>query len=252
MTGTVQPAYLHDEHVSHSWHLSMQALLDYDLEHGNRISRKPLNIRARHLIAHNRNFAARLFLDKTDHEWLWFVDTDMGFEPDSVHHLLEVADPVTHPVVGALCFAQMIDSYDGMHGHRFTIVPTMYRIGHTEKGEPSFCYYGDYTDGEVAPVAATGGAFMLIHRTVLEKLRAELATQHPRGDGDHWFDQLYDQAGDMVGEDIAFCARVGALKIPMHVHTGVKTSHHKEVWLSEMDYVLQKMQTITIADWDDE
>src|SRR5262245_58660550 len=111
MTGTVQPAYLHDEHVSHLCVKSLHAMRDYDLEHGNRIARKPLNIRARHLIAHNRNFAARLFLDKTDHEWLWFVDTDMGFEPDSVHRLLEVADSVTAPVVGALCFAQMIDGY---------------------------------------------------------------------------------------------------------------------------------------------
>ena len=242
--GVVQVAYLHDEHVSHSWVASMRALLDYDLDHGRRIERKPLNIRCRHQIAHNRNFAARLFLDKTDHEWLWFVDTDMGFEPDAVHRLLEVADPVSHPVVGGLCFALMETEYDGMGGHRFTIVPTMYRIGTTDTGEASFCYYGDYVDNEVTEVAATGGAFLLIHRTALEKLRAEY--------GDHWFDQLYDRAGDMVGEDIAFCGRLLRAGIVPVVHTGVKTSHHKEIWLSELDYVLQKMTTITIADWPEE
>jgi hypothetical protein len=238
--GVVQVAYLHDENVSHSWVESMRGMWEYDLPHG-RIARKPLNLRCMHHIAHSRNYAARLFLDNTDHEWLFFVDTDMGFEPDAVHRLLEAADPVERPVIGGLCFAYMIDGYDGMGGHRFTIVPTMYRIGESDKGEPAFCYYGDYVDDTVTPVAATGGAFLLIHRTVLEKLRAE--------HGDHWFDQFYDRAGDIVGEDIAFCGRVlKAGMIPV-VHTGVKTTHHKEIWLSEADYVAQKMTTVTIADW---
>jgi hypothetical protein len=120
----------------------------------------------------------------------------------------------------------------------------MYQLGNAQNGEASFCYYGDYTDDAVTRVGGTGGAFLLIHRSVLEKLRAE--------HGDHWFDQLYDHAGDIIGEDIAFCARAGALKIPVHVHTGVKTTHHKDLWVSEEDYVLQKMTTVAIADWDDD
>lgn len=239
--GIVQIAYLHPEHVSHSWHDSMRNTLEYDLEHGGgRIARKPLNIRCGSgRLVPSRNFATTLFLDKTPHEWLFFVDTDMGWEPDAIHRLLEAADLVDRPVVGGLCFALMESQYDGMGGHRFTIVPTMYKLGTTiETGRPSFCYYGPYAEDAVTPVAATGAAFLLIHRSVLEKLRAEY--------GDRWWDQFYDGDGTMVGEDIAFCARLGRAGVPVHVHTGVKTTHHKEIWLAEVDYVQQ--QTVQVVE----
>lgn len=238
LDGIVQIAYLHREQVSHSWAESMRRMWEHDLTLG-RIARKPLNLRCgAGMVAHTRNYGARLFLDKTDHEWLMWVDTDMGFEPDAVHRLLAAADPVERPVVGGLCFAFMEAAYDGMGGWRRTIVPTMYKIGtQKESGEPSFCYYGDYEPDTITQVAATGGAFILIHRSVLEKLRAE--------HGDHWYDMVYDRAGDIVGEDIAFCGRLLKAGIVPVVHTGVQTTHHKEVWLGEMDYILQQAVQLT-------
>jgi len=226
-------AYLHNEHVSHSWVESMRRIRKHDQAAGHRIAEDPLNLRCgAGMVAQTRNYGARLFLDNTDHEWLLWVDTDMGCDPDAVHRLLDVADAADRPVVGALCFAYMEAAYDGMGGWRRTIVPTMYKLGTTvEGGQASFCYFGEYPDDTVVQVAATGGAFLLIHRGVLEKLRAE--------HGDHWFDQMYDRAGDVIGEDIAFCARVLKAGIIPAVHTGVKTTHHKEVWLSEEDYIRQ-------------
>jgi cephalosporin hydroxylase len=236
--GIVQVAYLHNEHVSHSWVESMRRMRKHDRAAGRRIAEDPLNLRCgAGMVAQTRNYGARLFLDKTAHEWLLWIDTDMGFEADAVHRLLDAADAAERPVVGALCFAFMESAYDGMGGWRRTIVPTMYKLGTTvDTGQASFCYYGEYPDDTVVQVAATGGAFLLIHRSVLEKVRAE--------HGDHWFDQLYDHAGDVIGEDIAFCGRVlNAGVIPV-VHTGVKTTHHKEVWLSEGDYMLQQAVTV--------
>jgi cephalosporin hydroxylase len=255
MDGIVQVAYLHRENVSHSWVESMRTILDYDLqravadgadlqravERGYRIARKPLNLRCgAGLVAQIRNYGARLFLDKTEHEWLLFIDTDMGFAPDSVHRLLEeAADPVTRPVVGALCFALMESAYDGMGGWRRTIVPTMYKLGKTkETDEPSFCYYGDYEPDTVCEVAGTGAAFLLIHRGALEKVRAEC--------GDRWFDMMYDRAGDIVGEDIAFCGRLLKAGIIPAVHTGVRTTHHKEIWLAEEDFEIQRAVTVEV------
>lgn len=247
--GMVQIAYLHNEHVSHSWHECCRSMRDYDLqlavaacadlarciEHGYHVARRPLNLRCGSgIVAHVRNYAARLFLDKTDHEWLLCIDTDMGWPVDAVERLLEAADPVERPVVGALCFAAMEAAYDGMGGWRRTIVPTMYKIGKTsaDDPDPSFCYYGPYEPDTVTPVAGTGGAFLLIHRSALEKVRADV--------GDHWFDMMYDRQGDIVGEDFAFCGRLHQVGITPYVHTGVKTTHHKEVWLSELDYIMQE------------
>lgn len=227
--GIVQPAYLHNEHVSHSWHDSMRRLLEHDLEHGRRVARKPLNMHCstNQLVA-TRNYAAQLFLDKTDHEWLWFVDTDMGFADDTVDRLLEAADPATRPVVGALCFALHFSGYDGMGGMRTVVTPTLYRIGRDVKtGHETFSYHGDYPPDTVMEVAATGAACLLIHRSVLEKLRAEF--------GDHWFDQVVAPAG-LLGEDFSFCLRLRKIGAKVHVHTGVPTTHHKEVWLGEYEY----------------
>lgn len=39
-----------------------------------------------------RNRIVRVFLENTDAEWLWMVDSDMTFEMDTLDRLLEVAD----------------------------------------------------------------------------------------------------------------------------------------------------------------
>ena len=175
-----------------------------------------------------------LFLDKTEAEWLWFVDTDMGFLPDTVDKLLKSADPVETPVLGGLCFALHFDGYDKMGGLRTRIAPTLYRIGQQVKtGFHTFSYFGEYPLDAVVPVAVTGMACILIHRSVFERVRAK--------DGDHWFDQVVTESGAVVGEDFSFCLRLGALGVHVSVHTGVPTTHHKEVWLGEDDYLAQLM-----------
>jgi hypothetical protein len=40
-----------------------------------------------------------------------------------------------------------------------------------------------------------------------------------------------------VGEDLSFCMRATALDIPIHVHTGARTTHAKMTWLSETDFL---------------
>jgi cephalosporin hydroxylase len=276
--GVVQIAYLHGEHVSHSWHDSIRRVMDFDArldiptlkidsdldaqtaeelaEHfkaasgsnrvmllpqgmeveshglGRRIADKPLNIKCGSgvLIPTLRNYATRLFLDKTDHEWLLFIDTDMGFEDDAVHRLLASADPIERPIMGALCFAVMVTGRDRAGGWRQTIVPTMYALGNVQTtGKPSFCFWGTYEQDTVTRVGATGGAFLLLHRSVLNLMRDKV--------GDHWWDMVYDDTGEIVGEDITFCLRANSMQIPVHVNTGVRTTHHKETWISEDDYL---------------
>lgn len=233
--GIVQIAYLHAERVSHSWVESMRKAWQFDREvsaYECRLAPNPLNMRCTSAsIMTARNFATRLFLERTPHEWLMFIDTDMGFEPDAIHRLLEVADPSERPIVGGLCFAQYEAEYDGKNGYRHTIQPTLYRIGTTAEGRARFCFYGDYERDAVIQVAATGAAFLLIHRSVLEQMEAK--------HGKTWWTQTLDEDGDIVGEDMAFCMRALAMGLPIHVNTAVKTNHHKEIWLQEDDYLQQ-------------
>lgn len=234
MTGTVVVAYPHEETVSHSWMASLWALREYDLarDDGPQLHRRTLALRCNTgRLVQIRNYGCRLFLDTADlgdAEWLWWCDTDMGFEPDMLEQLLAVADPVDAPVVGALCFAMMESGRDRFHGFRFRIVPTMYMLGTTTDGHGSFCFYGPYPADTVVQVAGTGAACVLIHRSVLEKVRAKW--------GDVWFDQIADSRDSVIGEDLSFCLRLQALGVPIFVHTGAQTSHHKTMWVTEEDY----------------
>jgi hypothetical protein len=121
-----------------------------------------------------------------------------------------------------------------MGGMRTQIAPTMYRIGQqVQTGFHTFSYYGEYPLDEVVPVAVTGMGCILIHRGALQRVRDKY--------GEHWFDQVVTESGATVGEDFSLCLRMGTLGIPVHVHTGVPTTHHKEVWLGEDDYLAQLM-----------
>lgn len=230
-------AYAHEEQVSHSWMASMWAMREYDFtrmhEGGPLIHPKTLALRCNTgRLVQTRNYGCRLFLDSEqlgDADWLLWCDTDMGFEPDLVERLLGAADPVEAPVVGALCFAMMESHRDRYNGFRFRIVPTMYMLGTTTDGHGSFCFYGPYPEDTVVQVAGTGAACVLIHRSVLEKVRSKW--------GDVWFDQVADSRNSVIGEDLSFCLRLQALGVPIFVHTGVQTSHHKQVWITEEDYL---------------
>jgi hypothetical protein len=75
---------------------------------------------------------------------------------------------------------------------------------------------------------ATGAAILLVHRTVLERVRDRF--------GESWFDQLQDPNGSTMGEDVSFFDRTRQLDIPLWVHTGIRTTHFKHLWLAEDDF----------------
>jgi len=229
--GLVQMAYLHPHEVSHSWHESVMRLVMYDQLNEGRIigTGGPFMISCGSgSLVESRNLVMTRWLDETPHEWLWFVDTDMGFDPDTVDRLLQAADPVERPVVGALCFAARETHFDGMGGRRITAVPTIYNPAHDPDGNVGFATRWEYPENTVIQVAGTGAACLLIHRSAAEKIRAE--------HGDTWFDRVRYGDGRWVSEDLSFCWRLSTLQLPVFVHTGVKTTHHKQMWLSEADY----------------
>jgi hypothetical protein len=229
--GRVQLAYLHAHRVSHSWHESMMRLVAWDATHEARTLQTdgPFMIRADSGgLVEARNLGVQRFLDETDHEWLMYVDTDMGFEPDSIDRLLASADRTGFEVIGGLCFASREYRYDGFGGRRIMPVPTMYRWARTAAGHVGFTTRWDVPVDEVVQVAGTGAAFLLVHRTALEKVRAEF--------GPVWFDQVRYGDGRMVSEDLSFCWRLHCVDVSVAVDTSVRTTHHKELWIGTEDY----------------
>lgn len=227
--GTVCLAYVHDIEVSRSFNDSLTNLLLFDAANEGRIMRggyAAVRCARSGALPEARNEAVDGFLSGPA-EWMFFIDTDMGFAPDAVERLLASADPVDRPIVGGLCFAQKETGPDGMGGYRTAPRPTILDWVETPDG-PKFMGRATYPVNAVIRCAGTGAACLLIHRSVLERIRDTY--------GPTWFNRAAGTDGKLLGEDVSFCLRAGALDIPVHVNTTVKTSHLKHVWVQEGDF----------------
>lgn len=246
---SVAAAWVHEDRLDYSFFHSFVQLLGHDAGNAGRVWRGGFVARRGTTgdLAAARNGGVVDFLDG-DAEWLWWVDTDMGFAPDTVDRLLEAADPEERPVVGAMCFAQRESEPDGVGGYRPVAWPTI--MDWTFEGERGgFQVRWDYPRDTLTRVSGTGSACALIHRSVFERMRDVYeGVQREAGvrrDGDPRWDSWYTRVtnpstGELVGEDLSFCLRLMRVEIPVHVHTGVQTTHRKNTWLSEQDYWRQR------------
>jgi hypothetical protein len=217
-------AYLHPHEVTSSFHKSLIDLIGHDLS-GPRRLHSWCQVQCGAMgIPEGRNDACRKML-LTDCEWLFFIDADMGFEPWVLEMLLSVADPKVRPVVGALAFAQRETGPDGMNGFRCRPNPTIMDFVEHPDGHWRHTGRSHYPVNALVKCSGTGAACLLIHRSALEAI------------GEHWFYRIMDPAGkDLMGEDVSFCERLRVNEIPLHIHTGIRTSHFKHLWLSEPDF----------------
>lgn len=240
----VTVAYVNGNMVTYSWHHSLVELIGWDLANHGRILRGGyVAIRHGHegLVA-ARNMAVKTFLAERDGDWLFWIDTDQGFAADTVDRLLAAADPVARPVVGALAFSLREMDPDGVGGWRTRATPTVFDWAQIkimddddrQVGEQQgFRVRWDYPANTVTRVAGTGSACILVHRSAFERVAEKY--------GPVWYDSFPNiSTGDLVSEDLSFCIRLGTLDVPVHVHTGVQTTHQKTIWLAEGDYWRQR------------
>jgi hypothetical protein len=234
----VAVAYVHPNEVAASFHESLFALVMHDAGTDRALAHEDGKLAFRcntnGLVA-ARNAAARAFLDGGA-EWLLWLDTDMGFAPDVLSRLLAAANPIERPIMGALCFSSREVGTDGMGGYRTLPRPTIYDWTQIN-GAMRFASRITYPVNQLIRCSATGSAAVLIHRSVFERISAS-SDEHGLP-ADSWYDRLPGSDGSLLGEDISFCARAGAVDIPVHVHTGVRTTHLKPMWLGEAQFWAQ-------------
>jgi hypothetical protein len=227
----VAVAYVNQNQVASSWHHSMIELIGYDLANAGRLMRGGyIAIRyGTDGLPEARNKAVEEFLARDGVDWLLWLDADMGFAPDTIDQLLAVAHPTQRPIVGALCFTQRETHPDGAGGWRCTPTPTVFDWMH-EGDKQGFAVRWDYPRDALVRCAGTGSACVLIHRSVFEQMFGKY--------GRSWYDRSFNPTMKaLTSEDLSFCMRAVSLGIPVHVHTGVKTTHAKTLWLSEEDYL---------------
>jgi hypothetical protein len=234
--GKVSIGFLHPGHYAACFAESLMDATLHDLTGAGRIMH-PYGKMGKECgsagIVAGRNKLAQVMCDESPAEWLFMVDSDMGFAGDTIERLVGSADRYTRPVIGALCFALKTFSRSSFYGVRYVATPTLYEWRETDT-EVGFLPMFEYPRDQLVKVSATGTAAVLIHRRVLEKVRDKF--------GAVWFDPITHPTGPTVfSEDLSFCIRVAACDVPMHVHTGVKTTHDKgHVFLDEDYYDAQQ------------
>lgn len=229
--GKVAVGFLDPGHWSHCFGQSLIDLYLTDAFGSKRIVPSGMQLRdncqAGGIVA-GRNEIARKFLDDTECEWLFMVDSDMGFGPDAVDRLIASADPVERPVVGGLCFGLRRETPGEHYGQKYVVVPTCYEFVESE-AEVGFRSMIDYPRDAMFAVSGTGAACLMIHRTALHRVREKY--------GDHWFDPVTHPSGTTFSEDLSFCVRLAAIGLPVFVDSSVRTTHDKHgVFLDELEF----------------
>lgn len=184
-------------------------------------------IRSGPRIARSRNVNIEAF-KRSDAEWMWSLDTDMVWKPDALERLLEVAHWKDRPIVGGWCYAEYNDG---------RIRPTIYRVA--ESGQVvSIEMPADFKYDKVVACDATGAAFILIHRSVIEKMEDTYPPPHI------WYQEtvlpVIDDAPQDVGEDITFCLRARALGFPILVDARIRIGHVKAGVIDHEVYMQQQ------------
>lgn len=216
--GSVVVSYLHPGEIPTKFHDSLVGLLMHPANHGRIVAK--IDRRNGANVSYGRNWVAATFLDESAGEWLLTLDADMVFEPDLLDRLLEVADPAERPVVAALYFGR---DEDGVP------FPQMYGLLESpdRPGDTISVRFEDYPKGLIE-VAGTGAGCMVIHRSVLERMRA--AGHDPVFP---WYQETTEVNGRYTSEDITFCHRVRQLGHPVYVDTRIVCGHVKDFVIDE-------------------
>jgi hypothetical protein len=235
--GLVSVGFLHPGHYSACFAESLSDVILHDVAGaqrivGHRFGKMGKECGSAGIVA-GRNQITKVMVDESESEWLFMVDSDMGFAADTVERLVAAANKTARPVVGGLCFAHKTDGKASFYGLRFRCTPTLYDF-YEGDGRVGFLPRLDYVRNDVQEVGATGAACLLVHRNALTAVRDKY--------GDTWFDPITHPTGPTTfSEDLSFCVRLAGVGVPVHVHTGIKTTHDKGgVFLDEEFYDRQQ------------
>lgn len=199
----------------------------YDANHAERIVGDIFNSSGANITNARNEIVAGFLEAHPDVDWLFFVDTDMTFDPDVVDRLVKAAHPEKRPIVGGLCFSIQ----NGIHA-----MPTVYAIRPDNKVGRVFDYPRDAIFSEVGgqPIL-TGTGCVIIHRSVFEKMDAsgKFPAAYP-------YFQETALGGLPMGEDITFMVRAMSLGIPVHVDPTITIGHEKPFIVDQDMFLAQQ------------
>jgi hypothetical protein len=143
----------------------------------------------------------RAFLE-SGAEWALLIDDDMAWEPQDIQRLRQTAKEKNAKVVSGFT---LMERKVNLKGELYEVVcPHAYQLVEYG-GRPTMLPIAALPSREPFEVYAVGGACLLVHRDVYERLEiaARGLTGYP------WQEETYQPKMDrQMGEDLVFCSRV--------------------------------------------
>ena len=170
-------------------------------------------------IGRQRQVLFDYWADQIKSDWLLWIDSDIVVNMEVVAKLWDVADKINRPVVSGTYFISKENE-----GTLAKPYPALFY----DVDEFSIQHVHPLPDNEVIKVDSAGFGFVLMHKSVIPKMREKFPEQS-------MFGEIENVGNKYVGEDIVFFRKMKEAGIPLHAHTGALVQHIKRFSL-DADY----------------
>ena len=173
-------------------------------------------------IARQREKVINYWYEQNKTDWLLWVDSDVVISPEKFKLLWDNKDAAERPIVSGVYFTT-----DTPEEPLMIPLPTIYQFGEAD-GVVGIQRIHPMPENKLIKIGASGMGFVLMHRSVVERIRAVLPDA-----------PLFAEVatGDsFMGEDIYFYAVCDKAEIPVYCHTGAVVPHMKRFSFDEHYY----------------
>lgn len=173
-------------------------------------------------IARQRDKVINHWYDTGKAEWILWVDSDVVISVDTFKLLWDNKDVTERPILTGVYFTT-----DQPEESLMTPMPTLFNFVESN-GNIGISRVHPLPKNKLMQVGAAGMGYVLMHRSIVDRIRAVLPNAPLFSDLGH--------GKDFMGEDIYFFALCDKADIPVYAHTGATVPHMKRFSFDEHYY----------------
>lgn len=163
-------------------------------------------------IGRQRQEALDFWMDKTDFDWILWVDSDIVLTEDALQKVWMSADKQLRPVVTGVYFISK-------ENERSLMAPYPAVFNWVEGDDYKIAYIHPLPKDALIQVGSAGFGFVLMHRDAVKQMRAT-----------HGNTPFFNEIGvgeQFVSEDINFFRLMAKAGVPLYTNTGALVKHIK-------------------------
>lgn len=173
-------------------------------------------------IARQRDKVINHWYDTNKADWILWVDSDVVISVDTFKLLWDNKDVIERPILTGVYFTT-----DQPEESLMTPMPTLFNFVESN-GNVGISRVHPLPKNKLMQVGAAGMGYVLMHRSIVDRIKAVLPNVPLFSDIGH--------GKDFMGEDIYFFALCDKADVPVYAHTGATVPHMKRFSFDEHYY----------------